>query len=107
MAKMVRRNFNIALICLCLHQIRGYIAGKSFTRKTTRQRATYPVIKTALVGLTRYLATYWNDAGIRVNALSPGGVFNGHNDEFACRLAIFLWVEWQKSRYQSAVVPMF
>jgi NAD(P)-dependent dehydrogenase (short-subunit alcohol dehydrogenase family) len=48
---------------------------------------TYPVIKTALIGLTRYLATYWNEAGIRVNALSPGGVFNGQGDEFVARLS--------------------
>ncbi len=48
---------------------------------------TYPVIKTALVGLTRYLATYWNEAGIRVNALSPGGVYNGQGDEFVARLS--------------------
>jgi NAD(P)-dependent dehydrogenase (short-subunit alcohol dehydrogenase family) len=48
---------------------------------------TYPVIKTALIGLTRYLATYWNESGIRVNALSPGGVFNGQGDEFVARLS--------------------
>lgn len=48
---------------------------------------TYSVIKTALIGLTRYLATYWNEAGIRVNALSPGGVYNGQGDEFVARLS--------------------
>jgi len=48
---------------------------------------TYSVIKTALIGLTRYLATYWNNEGIRVNALSPGGVYNGQNDEFVTRLS--------------------
>jgi NAD(P)-dependent dehydrogenase (short-subunit alcohol dehydrogenase family) len=48
---------------------------------------TYPVIKTALLGLTRYLATYWNESGIRVNALSPGGVYCGQNDEFVARLS--------------------
>ena len=35
---------------------------------------TYSVVKTALMGLTRYLATYWADSGVRVNAISPGGV---------------------------------
>jgi NAD(P)-dependent dehydrogenase (short-subunit alcohol dehydrogenase family) len=48
---------------------------------------TYPVIKTGLIGLTRYLATYWNESGIRVNALSPGGVFNGQSDDFVARLS--------------------
>ena len=48
---------------------------------------TYSVIKTGLVGMTRYLATYWADKGVRSNALSPGGVFNGQNDEFVQRLS--------------------
>lgn len=66
---------------------------------------TYSVIKTALIGLTRYLATYWNDAGIRVNALSPGGVYNGQNDDFVTRLShlIPLGRMAKVDEYQSAV----
>ena len=47
---------------------------------------TYSVIKAGLIGLTRYLATYWADKGIRCNALSPGGVYNRQGEEFVARL---------------------
>tara|TARA_B110000008_G_scaffold279958_1_gene329992 strand:+ start:6233 stop:7066 length:834 start_codon:yes stop_codon:yes gene_type:complete len=47
---------------------------------------TYSVIKTGLIGLTRYLATYWSDKGVRCNALSPGGVYTGQDEEFVNRL---------------------
>jgi len=47
---------------------------------------TYSVVKTALIGLTRYLATYWSGANIRVNAISPGGVFNNQPEVFLNRL---------------------
>ena len=43
---------------------------------------TYSVIKTGLVGLTKYIATYWAQHGIRANSLSPGGVFENQNKEF-------------------------
>ena len=47
---------------------------------------TYSVVKTGLLGLTRYLATYWAGSGVRVNAISPGGIFNGQSDEFVQKL---------------------
>jgi NAD(P)-dependent dehydrogenase (short-subunit alcohol dehydrogenase family) len=46
---------------------------------------TYTVAKAAVLGLTRYLATYFANSGIRVNTLTPGGVFAGHDDEFVQR----------------------
>ena len=48
---------------------------------------TYSVIKSGLIGLTRYLATYWPDKGIRSNALSPGGVYNNQDEEFVKNLS--------------------
>jgi 2-deoxy-D-gluconate 3-dehydrogenase len=42
----------------------------------------YSVTKAGVIGLTRYLATYYAGKNIRANTLSPGGVFNGHDDDF-------------------------
>ena len=43
---------------------------------------TYSVVKTGLIGLTRYLATYWADKNVRCNAMCPGGVENGQPDDY-------------------------
>lgn len=66
---------------------------------------TYSVIKAGLVGLTRYLATYWADKGVRCNALSPGGVFNGQGAAFVQRLSslIPLGRMADKDEYRAAV----
>lgn len=48
---------------------------------------TYSVIKAGLIGLTRYVATYWAEKNVRCNALSPGGVFTNQNDDFVQRLS--------------------
>tara|TARA_B100000242_G_C43036538_1_gene483240 strand:- start:720 stop:1553 length:834 start_codon:yes stop_codon:yes gene_type:complete len=47
---------------------------------------TYSVIKSGLVGLTKYVATYWADKGVRCNALSPGGIFNNQSKMFVSKL---------------------
>lgn len=67
---------------------------------------TYSVVKTALLGLTRYLATYWSDANIRVNAISPGGVFNGQNEVFLSRVKQLIPMGRMANRdeYQGAIL---
>ncbi len=67
---------------------------------------TYSVVKAGLVGLTRYLATYWADRGVRVNALSPGGVYNGQPEAFVQKLSqlIPLGRMAHLNEYQGAVI---
>ena len=47
---------------------------------------TYSVVKSGLIGLTKYLATYWADKNVRCNAICPGGVFNNQNEDFLQKL---------------------
>lgn len=67
---------------------------------------TYSVSKSAVLGLTRYLATYWASKNIRVNTLTPGGVYNNHDDEFVKRYSYStpLGRMAKKSEYNAAVV---
>lgn len=67
---------------------------------------TYSVLKTGLIGLTKYLSTYWAPQNIRVNALSPGGVFDDQPDEFLHRLTNLIPLGRMANRdeYQAAVL---
>lgn len=42
----------------------------------------YSISKSAIVNLTRYLSTYWAKKGVRVNTVTPAGVFNNQSNEF-------------------------
>lgn len=69
--------------------------------------ATYSVVKHALVGLTKYLATYWAEKGIRVNAISPGPVYKeGADAAFVKRISklIPLGRMARYDEYKAAVV---
>jgi NAD(P)-dependent dehydrogenase (short-subunit alcohol dehydrogenase family) len=48
---------------------------------------SYSVAKSGIISMTRYLATYWAKKGIRVNCISPAGVYNKHNKKFVEQLS--------------------
>lgn len=61
--------------------------GSSFLGRQISTPAVYSASKAAVIGLTRYLATYWAGKGIRVNAVTPGGIASGQNDTFQQKYA--------------------
>jgi len=69
---------------------------------------TYSVVKTGLIGLTRYLATYWPEGKVRCNALCPGGVENQQPAEFLNRISSRIPIGRlaQSDEYQGTLVWM-
>jgi NAD(P)-dependent dehydrogenase (short-subunit alcohol dehydrogenase family) len=51
-----------------------------------KKPVSYSVIKSGIVGLTRYLSTYWSEKGVRANSLSPGGVYENQEPLFVQNL---------------------
>lgn len=59
--------------------------GSFYMGRQINSPPSYAASKAGVIGLTRYLATYWALQGVRVNAICPGGVFSGQNEEFERR----------------------
>ncbi|MGA9531495.1 MAG: SDR family oxidoreductase [Anaerolineales bacterium] len=73
----------------------------------TFKPVTYTVSKAAAVGLTRYLSTYYADSGIRVNTLTPGGVYAGHDQEFVDRYSAKTVLGRMADRHEIASALLF
>lgn len=59
--------------------------GSRYMDRPINTPAVYSASKAAVVGLTKYLASYWGASGIRVNTLTPGGVESGQNEIFSAK----------------------
>lgn len=60
---------------------------KKGTIKKRYKPITYSIVKSGLVGMTKYFATYWDPSmNVRCNSISPGGVFNNQDNEFVKKL---------------------
>ncbi|NQV96365.1 MAG: SDR family oxidoreductase [Acidimicrobiaceae bacterium] len=67
---------------------------------------TYSVVKTGLIGLSRYTATYWAKQGVRCNALCPGGVENLQDPSFVSKLSSLIPLSRMahQDEYQGSVI---
>lgn len=78
---MVKQKFGVIINISSIYGIKGAdqrIYGNSGLNST----AAYAVTKSGILNLTRYLASYWNKKGIRVNTLTLGGVDNNVDRDF-------------------------
>ncbi len=67
---------------------------------------SYSVIKHGIIGLTKYLATYWADKGIRINSLCPAGIYTDQPNEFVKKISKLIPMGRMATidEYKSAVV---
>ena len=67
---------------------------------------TYSVIKHGMIGLTKYLSTYWADNNIRCNALAPGGVLDNQSIEFLNKVQKLIPLNRMANidEYQAAII---
>lgn len=86
---MAQRGAGAIVTTLSIYGIAGpdqrIYEGAVYEGRAINSPAVYSASKAALLGLTKYLATYWGQRGVRVNAITPGGVFSGQNDTFVSR----------------------
>ena len=65
-----------------LHRIKEFISRQNEKKEFKIKPVSYSVIKHGIIGLSKYLATYWGKDGIRTNTLCPSGIYNGQDSEF-------------------------
>ena len=51
---------------------------------------SYSIIKSAIIGLTRYTSTYWGKDNVRCNSIAPGSVFDNQDDNFVKKISTLI-----------------
>ena len=84
----------------------GVIAPNQTIYEDDVKPVDYSVTKHGIIGLTKYLSTYFADKGIRVNSISPGGVYTNQSADFVERLSklIPMGRMANKDEYKGAIV---
>lgn len=69
---------------------------------------SYSVVKSGLIGLTKYLSTYWSDKNIRCNCICPGGIMTNQKKDFQNKLKRLIPLKRManKNDYKSTILWM-
>jgi len=91
--------------------------------KNNYKPVSYSVVKSGIIGLTRFTATYWADKNVRCNVICPGGIENNQPDKFLKKISkeipmgrlarkdeyqgVIIWILSDASSYlNGAVIPI-
>ena len=87
---------------------RLYEKGELSIEQQPVKPVSYSVVKSGLIGLTRYLSTYWISQKVRCNAICPGGVENGQSIEFINKISSRIPMNRlaAKNEYQGTLIWM-
>lgn len=87
--RMARRRGGTIIQTASIYGIMGpdqrIYEGSEYMGRPINTPAVYSTSKAGIVGLSKYLATYWASQNVRVNTLTPGGVSSGQNSVFEAR----------------------
>ena len=77
-------------------------------QKVSKKSVSYSVVKSGIIGLTRYLATYWPNKNLRSNCLCPGGIKNEQDKNFILKINKLIPLKRManKDDYKSTIVWM-
>jgi NAD(P)-dependent dehydrogenase (short-subunit alcohol dehydrogenase family) len=76
--------------------------------KTGKKPVSYSVVKSGMIGLTKYLSTYWPEKNVRANCLCPGGIENNQEKDFLSRIKKLIPLKRmaKKNDYNSTIIWM-
>ena len=63
---------------------------RSKRKKNFEKPVSYSVVKSGLIGLTKFTSTYWANKKVRCNCICPGGVENKHDRSFLNKISRFI-----------------
>ncbi len=82
-----------------------YSSSKNPKNNQPVKPVAYSVVKHGLIGLTKYLSTYWPEKNIRCNAISPGAVYDNQSKKFVQRIKNLIPLNRlaKQNEYRSAI----
>ena len=102
---MISKNKNGGVILNIASDLSIIAPNHHIYKKGIYKPVMYSVIKHGLIGLTKYLSTYWNLKNVRCNAISPGSIRNNQSKEFNVKIKKLIPLNRlaKKDEYKSAI----